>query len=238
MIIFDDGYSHGRGAFETIKIIGQNPEFLDEHISRLNSSLRFFSIDKTIHADEINTYIRDNNIEDCALNIFVSEKNTILKSRQDPYTKSDKSKLFKGTISSVRRNSTSKLLAHKSFNYMENIMEKSLAKDRGFDEVLFVNEKGNLAEGAVSNIFFSKAGKLYTPTKEAGLLNGVIRQFIINNFDVIETRIGLEDLKYFESSFITNSLMGLRELEEIDGVKFTNSKEVEAIKEVFIKRGY
>ncbi len=142
------------------------------------------------------------------MNIFVSEKNTIYKTRKDFYIDIDKDKLFKATLSTVKRNTTSKILAHKSFNYMENIMEKTLAKNKGFDEVLFINEKGYLAEGAVSNIFFTNNGKLYTPSKDSGLLNGIIRQFIIDNFEVIETNITLEDICDFQSSFITNSLMG------------------------------
>lgn len=238
IILFDDGFSHGRGVFETIKIIGNKAEFLEEHLKRINSSLKYFAIDKIITENEVINYIKENNLKDCALNIFVSEKNTIYKTRKDFYIDADKDKLFKATISSVKRNSTSKLLSHKSFNYMENIMEKTLAKNKGFDEVLFINEKGYLAEGAVSNIFFTNNGKIYTSSKDSGLLNGIIRQFIIDKFEVIETDITLEDVYNFQSSFITNSLMGVRPLESIDNINFNVSKETEIIKDYFINKGY
>lgn len=238
IILFDDGFSHGRGVFETIKIIGNKAEFLEQHLERINSSLKYFSIDKIVRENEVTNYIKENNLKDCALNIFVSEKNTIYKTRKDFYIDIDKDKLFKATLSTVKRNTTSKILAHKSFNYMENIMEKTLAKNKGFDEVLFINEKGYLAEGAVSNIFFTNNGKLYTPSKDSGLLNGIIRQFIIDNFEVIETNITLEDICDFQSSFITNSLMGIRPLGAIDNINFEVSKETEIIKDYFINKGY
>ena len=40
-------------------------------------------------------------------------------------------------------------------------MEKEKAKDEGFDEVIFLNERGELTEGATSNIYFIKNNFLW-----------------------------------------------------------------------------
>ena len=67
-----------------------------------------------------------------------------------------------------------------------------------------LNINGHITETSSSNIFLLKKGQLYTPPSQAGLLCGVIREKIINNFTTIEKLITLDDLKEFDSLFITN----------------------------------
>ena len=47
-IEFDDGFSFGKGAFETIKVVDGDPLFLEKHLERLNKSLKFFGIEREI----------------------------------------------------------------------------------------------------------------------------------------------------------------------------------------------
>ena len=52
------------------------------------------------------------------------------------------------------------------------------AVQAGFDEVLFLNTRGEVTEGAISNIFIEKAGRWFTPPVDCGLLSGVFRRHI------------------------------------------------------------
>ena len=128
-IEFDDGYSFGRGAFETIKVVDGKPLFLDKHLSRLKKSLRFFGIEKDIDEGKIYAYINSYEEKNFALKLIVSDKNFILTSSPDSYRDYDKN--YKLILSEVRRNSSSKIIYHKSLSYYENIMEHRWAKKPG-----------------------------------------------------------------------------------------------------------
>lgn len=227
-INLDDGFSFGEGVFETIKIVNGKALFLDEHIDRLNSSLKFFNIYKEISSKEVLEYLKDAE-KNCALKIMVSKENTIFTTRKDPYISVDRKKEYSLTISKVLRNSTSSLVYHKTLNYYENILENRKAKSAGFDEVIFLNEEGYVCEGSVSNIFFIKDNKIYTPDVKCGLLNGIIRKVIMKKFEVVETLIKKEELATFKSAFITNSLMEVRLVKNIDEIEFKDSKLIEEI---------
>lgn len=206
-ISYDDGFFYGRGCFETI-LIKKEPIFLREHLNRLNSGLMRLGIDKNICAEEIKEHISKN---DCVLKIMVSEKNTMYEIRNIPYEEKQYEKGFSLKLSKVMRNESSHMTYLKSFNYYDNIIEKRKASSEGFDEVIFLNTKGYLAEGAVSNIFFIKEERIITPKVECGLLNGIIREKFVEKFkDIIyEGEITLKDAMECDGAFITNSLMGI-----------------------------
>lgn len=60
---------------------------------------------------------------------------------------------LKVCLADARRNEFSKIVGIKSMNYTENILEKEAAVQKGFDEALFLNTQGQVAEGCVSNVF-------------------------------------------------------------------------------------
>lgn len=206
-ISYDDGFFYGRGCFETI-LIRKEPVFLREHLNRLNSGLMKLGIDKKINEEEVKKHITKNY---CALKIMVSEKNTVYEMRDISYKEEHYEKGFSLKLSQVMRNESSHMTYLKSFNYYDNIIEKRKASSEGFDEIIFLNTKGYIAEGAVSNIFFIKGEKIITPKVECGLLNGIIREKFVEKFkDIIqEGEITLEEALEYDGAFITNSLMGI-----------------------------
>lgn len=210
LINYDDGFNFGKGVFETVKVVGKKPILLDKHIKRINNSLLFLKINQKIEVQEIINFINSEKSEDYALKIVVSDENKIITKRKDPYIDVDSNKIFKLKLSDMIRNSTSHMVYHKTLNYYDNIIEKRKAKAEGFDEVIFLNERGELAEGAVSNIFLKKGDVYYTPPLTAGILNGTMREFVIENYNVVEKTIFPDEIKEFDEIFITNALMGIR----------------------------
>ncbi len=85
------------------------------------------------------------------------------------------------------------------------------AKAKGFDEILFCNERGEVTEGAISNIIVRKNGRYLTPPLASGLLNGVYRQYFLATRSAAEERIlTMEDVENAEQFFLCNSVRGLR----------------------------
>jgi len=84
-----------------------------------------------------------------------------------------------------------------------------LAREAGADEVLFRNEKGEVAEGARSNVFARIDGALYTPPLSAGVLDGCLRRELIDAGICAERTLMLEDLARADAVFLGNSLRGL-----------------------------
>ena len=80
-------------------------------------------------------------------------------------------------------------------------------KQIGYDEVLFFNERNELTEGSRTNIFIEKNGIWLTPKLSCGLLNGIYRQYFINNHpDCIETVLYKNDLFNADKIILTNAL--------------------------------
>ena len=172
---------------------------------------------------ELKAFLKKLQIKNKALKIMVTPLNIVITKRDIPYTKEDFNKGMNLTLSSVIRNSTSRLTSIKSTCYIENILEKQKAKSEGFDDALFINEKGYLAETSCSNIFIVKNNRILTPKSDNGLLRGIIREWIMKNFVVEECNLTYYDLKDAEEVFITNSLMGVMKVNKID--KFTYRRE-------------
>lgn len=228
-IEFDDGFSFGKGAFETIKVVDGAPLFLNKHLDRLKNSLKFFGIEKEISEEKIYDYINNSEEKNFVLKIIVSDENFILTSREDNYRKDNKG--FSLKISDVKRNSTQKIIYHKSLCYYENILEHRWAVDSGYDTALFLNEREEVSETSFANIFFVKNDKIYTPKISSGLLKGTMRDFLLENFEIIEEKIYAKDLDKFDECFISNSLMGVRNVTSIDEIKFSGAGKTKTIQE-------
>jgi para-aminobenzoate synthetase / 4-amino-4-deoxychorismate lyase len=87
----------------------------------------------------------------------------------------------------------------------------TLARQTGFDEVIFLNERGEVSEGAISNIFIRKGHQFYTPPIQSGLLNGIFRRyFLATRPFAFEKTLTLADLGEADMIYIANSVRGLR----------------------------
>lgn len=86
-----------------------------------------------------------------------------------------------------------------------------LARQKGFGEVIFVNERGEVTEGAISTLFISRGGRFFTPPVEAGLLDGIFRRYFLATRPFATEKImTLTDLLEADMLYIANSVRGLR----------------------------
>ena len=227
LIELDDGYSFGLGLFETILLDKGKPAFLDEHLARINKSVVDLGLNiGKLEKNEVFQYLNNskNILEYEVLKIVLSEKNRLFLKREYTYTEKDYQKGFSLNISKVRRNETSIFTFYKTLNYGDNILEKRKSKKMGYDEPIFLNSKNQITEGATSNIFVVVRDKIYTPKLSCGLLNGIVRQYIISNYDVTESEIDLEFLNNADEIFLTNSLLGIIPVNNLEKKVFKSQK--------------
>lgn len=109
-------------------------------------------------------------------------------------------------------NHRSPLAQIKSTSYLEHLIARREAKRHGADEGILLNAQGNVAEGAMSNLFLLRGNRLLTPPVSDGALPGILRLKI----GLICARIGLEqaeetltmeDLRRAEEVMATNSMI-------------------------------
>jgi para-aminobenzoate synthetase / 4-amino-4-deoxychorismate lyase len=104
-------------------------------------------------------------------------------------------------------------LRHKTTRRELYNQEYAAAQRDGFDEVIFLNERGEVTEGAISNLFLRQGDKLLTPPLNSGVLAGVLRRHILETEANAEERVlTLSDLERAEAVYIGNSLRGLRRI--------------------------
>lgn len=77
------------------------------------------------------------------------------------------------------------------------------------DEVIFLNENGDVCEGSITNIFLPRGDRLLTPAQACGLLPGVLRQSLLESGRAVEGFLTLDDLRTEQGFFVGNSLRGL-----------------------------
>lgn len=84
------------------------------------------------------------------------------------------------------------------------------ARTHGLADVLFVNRLGDLAEGAISNVFLVLGGEVVTPPLTAGALPGILRGELLGTGQAVERPLGIDDLDRASAVFLGSALRGLR----------------------------
>ncbi len=114
-------------------------------------------------------------------------------------------------IAPQRTDPSDRFLFHKTTHRPLYVSAWKAAKEAGFADVLFLNMRGEVTEGAISNIFIEKDGLWFTPPVECGLLAGVYRRHMLETRPEIQENIlHLEDLKTADTIYLSNAVRGLR----------------------------
>ena len=123
----------------------------------------------------------------------------------------DPNRVARVCISPHRTDPADPTLYHKTTQRPLYALEYLEAQRRGFDDVLFLNLRGEVTEGAISNVFVEKEGRWSTPPDACGLLAGVFRRHLLESRPEIEERVlFLNDLRQADGVYIANAVRGLR----------------------------
>ncbi|MFC1890082.1 aminotransferase class IV, partial [Thermodesulfobacteriota bacterium] len=121
-----------------------------------------------------------------------------------------------------RQNENGSLWRHKSLNYLVYLQVRDEAARAGFDDGILLNQRGEVCESSVANIFALSGERVLTPAIDCGVLPGIVRAEIIklltgHGTPVTETHMSPQELLSADEIFLTNSLMEIAPVSAIDG---------------------
>ena len=120
------------------------------------------------------------------------------------------SKVWTLRLARTRLDSADPLLRHKTSRRDADLSARSEYASAEADEVLLANERGDLCEGPITNVFADFGDcVLATPRLECGLLPGILRGELLDQGKAVETVFAFGDLKSARAIFVGNSLRGL-----------------------------
>jgi branched-chain amino acid aminotransferase len=126
------------------------------------------------------------------------------------------------------RHAAAALSGVKSISWLNNVWAVAEAAKEGFDEVVLLNERGEVAECTSANIFAVKNGKVMTPPLNSGCLEGVTRGILMEiapeaGVSVAEQSLRPEDLYSADEVFISSTNRNVIGVGEIAGHKIAAS---------------
>jgi branched-chain amino acid aminotransferase len=226
-------FLYGDGVFESMRSKGDRIHLFPMHIQRLQKSLEVLKIEyNTELFNEIELaakdLIRKNRLSQGArlrLTVFRSGGGRFLPQSNrpsyliqaescSPQFELNAKGLNLELADSVRIYpnpfSTIKTIASQAY-----ILAAMECEQRGFDELLLLNQRGEVVEGTHSNLFIRIGKEVITPHLQSGCLAGVMRAHIIqliegSNHHIIQREVGAEELMSADEVFMTNSISGLR----------------------------
>jgi para-aminobenzoate synthetase / 4-amino-4-deoxychorismate lyase len=178
------------------------------HLKRLADSCRYFSIplDRRKLKSGLKNLEKEISAGECKVRILISQRGDIT---------IEKEPLEKIAVPVKIKMSPRKVDPDNAFLYhkttLRDLYDKEMARARrgGFFEVIFLNTKGEVTEGSITNVFILKDGKLYTPPVKCGLLPGVLREYLLKEGKAREKVIYRKDILDADKVYIGNSVRGL-----------------------------
>ena len=235
--VFNRGFLYGDGVFETVRIHDGRPVWLDRHLARLADSCKQVGLslpDKPWPAI-FQKVIDKNRVDHAAIRLTLSRGATdtgddptvVLFHRPLPYvTPSQRRKGIRLTLTTIRRLSPrSHPTQAKTLNYLNSLLAKREAAERGAFDGLMVTTDGYVAECSISNVLFIKDRTLYTPSLACGVLPGITRGVVLDmapslGLQIREGRYRPAFLYEADECFLTGSGIGILPVQAIDGHSF------------------
>ncbi|RCH56482.1 4-amino-4-deoxychorismate lyase [Mucilaginibacter hurinus] len=228
------GFKYGDGLFESMRMMKGKLKFADLHADRLQRGMKALKLDGYSQMD---SWFLNHKAEELAARNKVKHARlrlTVYRDAEGLYAPSqnkagycleliptDEPRYFlneKGLIVDVFTD------VPKPCNYLSNIktcnsltyvMAGLFKMQHNLDEVLLLNQYGNLCEAGSSNVFVWYQNHLYTPALSEGCVEGVMRQVVINiakhnKIAITEAQIKPDILYEADEVFVTNASRGIQ----------------------------
>jgi len=231
------GFCYGDGLFETIVTGPHRINLVERHIDRLKRHASILAIELndtfcTSLANEIEELKNDNQItKDCRTKVTIWRKpGGLYGSKQTDFdyiiTQKETEKpviAFKNEIgiSSKVKNHYSSHSCIKSLNALDYVIAGNEMIERELDELIILDQEGNLSETHIGNLFWVKDREIYTPSLSTGCIDGIMRNFIIEFFKNQLMAVNILEAKAYELEFadsiISTNASGLTYFKRLEG---------------------
>ncbi|MGH7476470.1 MAG: aminotransferase class IV [Longimicrobiales bacterium] len=229
----DRGFLLGHAVFETVRVYGDRLFRLEAHTERLLTGARSIGLERDGAAAEIaaaaTELIARNASPDATLRIMLTggdQHATRLLLIQTPMPADWRERTARGwhvITADIRHPPPSTVPAHiKSPGRISGLLARLQAQRAGADDALLLDQQGRVAEGPSWNIFWRVGRRLYTPSAELGVLEGVTRATLLELADelgwpVEQGAFGRETLDTADEVFATLTSVGPVAFATLDG---------------------
>jgi branched-chain amino acid aminotransferase len=226
----------GWGLFTTVRIVRGEAFAYERHWRRLEKDAALTRLPMTYSGAKVRVMlqeaIRANQVKEGSARIYLVW-NTVGGWKSDEkmpevdlvITTADLPKhpeMMRLTVREHGRHAASPLAGVKTISWLDSVWAIGEAQREGFDEVVLLNERGEVSECTAANIFAAKAGKVITPPLSSGCLEGVTRGVLMEiaseaSTNVVEQTMRLEDLYSADEVFVTSTNRNVIGVKEISG---------------------
>jgi len=240
----DRGLHYGDGLFETIEIINEQPVFLTQHLLRLEAGCFVLKIPlpkKALLIDEVMQLCK--NITHGVIKIMLTRGSGGRGYRQPevidstryialhPYPNYPESCQEQGIVArfcATRLGLNPLLAGIKHNNRLEQVLARAEWQD-DYQEGLMLNIKGEVIEGTMTNLFVVKNQEVLTSHITDCGVKGIIRQLLLEpsrslKYQIKETILSKEDVFHADELFVTNSVIGLWPIAQLEGKAYPVGK--------------
>ena len=249
--VYDHGFLYGEGVYETLRTYNRIPFLFDGHARRLRASASYLSLDVPFDDATLarriddtmdaalgaasrgrdaagpEAYIRvllTRGVGELTYDVAATPTPSlviIVKPLEEPPARVFDEGIRLSLVSILRNHPESVNPIIKSNNLLNNAMAMQEAHRRGAEEALMRNYRGELSECSQSNFFLVRRGVALTPKSEAGLLEGLTREFLFEvgrdaGIDVRDETLFPADLETADEAFITSTTRELSPVVRVD----------------------
>ena len=240
--VFDHGLLYGDGVFEGLRSYSGTVFRLDAHLDRLWASARAICLEiplsKAAVAKAVNDTLAANKLSDGYVRLVVTRgagslgldpnrtsnpQMIVIADTISLYPREFYEQGLKIVTAATQRVQSAALSPRiKSLNYLNNIMAKLEGLRAGCVEALMLNHKGEVAECTGDNVFVVRSGVLLTPPPDAGILEGITRNAVMElareaGIDCREATLTRHDLYTADECFLTGTAAEVIPVVDIDG---------------------
>jgi branched-chain amino acid aminotransferase len=239
---YDHGFLYGEGVYETLRTYNRVPFLYDRHMRRLRASARHIRldvpyadetllgwIDQTVKAAEPLTeaYIRilhTRGVGELTYDVNATPTPSlviIVKPLEEQPTRIAEEGVTIALVSIMRNHPASLNPIIKSNNLLNNALAMQEAYQKGAEEGLMCNYRGELSECSQANVFLVRGGVVLTPKSQAGLLEGITRAFVFEvgrdiGVEVRDETLYPKDLDTADEMFITSTTREISPVTRVD----------------------
>lgn len=237
--VFDAGFQHGVGLFETMLARNGSIFRIEAHLDRLANSARELLLTQRLRidplADAVELTLKRNNLQQARVRLTLTGGNlnaleqtgksqvdpTILIVAQPPtvYPKEFFENGVMVMIADGRENPLHPMAGYKTLNYWPRIRALQIAASKRAGEALWFTVSNHLASGCVSNVFLVKDGRLLTPIARGEEEKGALPAPVLPGI----TRAAIIELADDMDIEITRKMLDINDVLSADEVFLTNS---------------
>jgi len=232
----------GWGLFTTIRIVKGEAFSYERHWRRLEKDAAIIRLPMPYNGPKVRVHlqevIRANKVTEGCARIYLIYNQIGMWRSDEPMSQVDLV-IYTSPLPEYRepirlgirqhgRHAASPLAGVKSISWLPNVWAVAEAQKEGFDEVVLLNERGEVAECTAANIFVSKGEKVFTPPLTSGCLEGVTRGILMEiapeaGVSLVEHSLKPEDFATADEVFISSTNRNIISVGEIAGQKIPNA---------------